>query len=145
MHNSTTGSSQTPVTTHTSSFVTPSNCQVIPHNKGTPKCRTCSEYEIINWSPAEAGPYYEELRFEVSAHSRLSFCAFPPFYMKGQNSTWGKIKYIKIVVSKWNIRTLQWYRTKQRNYSTKSRSFLKTAAVNFPSGGNLYLPAVYFS
>jgi hypothetical protein len=90
MHNSTTGSPQNPVIPP--SFVTPSNCRLIPHNKGAPKRRTCSEYEIINWSPAEAGPYYEDVRFEVSAHSPLSFFAFPPFYVKGQNSTWGEIK-----------------------------------------------------
>jgi hypothetical protein len=64
-HNSTNGSPQTPVTKHTLSFSTPSNFRLVPHNKGTPKYRTCSEYEIINWSPAEAGPYYEDARFEV--------------------------------------------------------------------------------
>ena len=83
MHNSTTGSPQTPVTTYTPSFATPSNCRVIPHNKGTPKYRTCSEYEIINWSPADARPllWRREL-WNFSTFTLVFLCVSALWYEK---------------------------------------------------------------
>ena len=127
IHNST---SRTPTKP---SFATPSlssNSQ----NKGIQKYRTCSEYEIINLSPAEPGPIMKTYALKSQCiHACLSV-RFRPFIWKAKTLHGVKLKYIKTVVSKWHTHThthtLQWYRTKQGNCWANHHSSLQTGVVN---------------